>query len=303
MLYSLSGSPCPPGLAPLARSDEYGGPHIKLQQSAQNLFAPSPALTKIALNISGVPIMRAFFLSTLSLAVAAPAVAQWPAPLKAALERSDAGPDYLFDVEVTSRNENGKTGEWNTDTAYARVDLGAPELKQITPLHLIDASAPGSSFSQLGRLENSLEDGLWCTRFAEDVPEKVEVASETADTITYSFIPRVSEDADGPEKKIGKQMRATITVSKDDPAVLSYSAALRKPVTLFVVFKIKMVETSVECSRTPDGRTYASLFETAYDGAGGGQSGEQRGETRVTALYDTAGTLLASLDGARATAR
>ncbi|MEO0956779.1 MAG: hypothetical protein AAFY12_17450 [Pseudomonadota bacterium] len=240
--------------------------------------------------------MRATILSALALSVsAAPAFAQWPAPLKAALDRSNSGAIYVFEITHNSSRDNADTGEVETETAYARVDFSKEEFKQITPAHLYDDSLPGSSFGALAALENQIEDGIWCTRFGENIPDKVEVLKETSRTITYGFTPKIPEDAGGPEKKIAKRMRAEITVSKNDPAVLAYSAKLSKPVTLFVVFKIKKIEQAVTCERAPDGRTYAARFTNAYDGAGGGQSGGNNGETNVTALYDTSGTLIAQL--------
>lgn len=240
--------------------------------------------------------MRALVsLALLAFASAAPAMAQLPGPLKSALERSDDGSNYLFDITHAASSEDAETGEVETDTAYARVDFSQDEFKQITPAHVYDEALPGSSFSALAALESQLEDGIWCTRFGENIPDEVEVVSETADTITYGFRPKIPEDAGGPEKKIAKRMRGEITVSKDDPAVLSYSASLSKPVTLFVVFKIKKIEQAVTCERAPDGRTYAARFTSAYDGAGGGQSGGNNGETKVTAIYDETGELISEL--------
>lgn len=240
--------------------------------------------------------MRALLVFGLIISIWQPAAfAQWPEPLRQALEPAGDGPNYLFDIRHSSTSANDETGEEETDTAYARIDMSQPELKQITPAHLIDDSLPGSSFSALAELENAMEDGIWCTRFSEDIPEDVELLSETSTTLTYGFTPIIPEDAGGPEKKIAKQMRAQITVSKTNPVVLSYSSRLRREVTLFFVFKIRKIEQSVTCRRAVDGRTYAAQFTSAFDGSGGGQSGGNNGETQVVAVYNEDGNLLQRL--------
>lgn len=240
--------------------------------------------------------MRAILLFTLGSLGSGLAYAEWPEPLKSALERSNDGPAYAFDVERTS-TDTGEDGE--TRTGYARVNLSAPDLKQITPAHLIDNSMPGSSFSALAGIESALEDGIWCTRFADNVPtdpDDIEIVAEDDTSVTYTFTPVVDDDADGPEKKIAKRTRAELTVSKDDPAVLSYSSGLTRTVTIFVVAKIRKVDLSASCERAPDGRTYTAETTSSFEASGFGDGGGNDSRMQVTALYDpsTGAQILAS---------
>ncbi|MEO0884265.1 MAG: hypothetical protein AAFY34_16280 [Pseudomonadota bacterium] len=237
--------------------------------------------------------MRFVIAIGLLISSALPAAAQWPEPLNSALTRSPNGPNYVFDVERTS-TDTDDDGE--TLRAYARVDPNAEDLKQITPAHLVDNSLPGSSFRALAGIESALEDGIWCTRFAEDVPrdpDDIEIVSEDENTITYAFTPPVAEDAEGPEKKITRRTRAEITVSKTNPAVLNYARELTRTVTIFVVAKIRKADSEVTCTRAPDGRTYTSYFQSEFQASGIGDGGNAS-EMRITAIYDPeTGELLA----------
>ncbi|MEL7128980.1 MAG: hypothetical protein AAGK23_05490 [Pseudomonadota bacterium] len=213
-------------------------------------------------------------------------VAELPEPLKSAVERSNDGPVYPFDIERTS-TDTGEDGE--TVTGYARVDLGAPEFKQITPAHLIDESLPGSSFRALSGIEGALEDGIWCTRFGDNLPDDIddiEIVEEDEATITYEFKPKPDEDADGPEKKILRRSLARLTVAKDDPAVLKYSSGLTRTVTLYVVAKVRQLDLTATCARAPDGRTYITESTQAFEASGFGDGGGNNSQMAITALYD-----------------
>jgi len=155
-------------------------------------------------------------------------------------------------------------------------------------LHLVNSASPGSSFQALADIERALEDGIWCTRFSDNLPDAddIEIESETADTITYKFTPAPSEDADGPEKKILKRTRALITVSKTDPAILSYQQRLTKTVSIYVIAKIKKVETSATCARAPDGRTYTTHTSSSFEASGIGDGGGNNSQMHITAMYD-----------------
>jgi len=228
--------------------------------------------------------MRILLAAAATLIICQSALADLPEPLKSAVERPDSGPAYIFDVERTSV-QTGETNE--TITAYARIDPSAPEFKQITPLHLIEADKPGSSFQALAEIERSLEDGIWCTRFAENLPdaEDIEIVAEDSQSVTYEFTPVPEEDASGPEKKIMKRTRAQIIVSKADPAILSYQRSLTKTVTLYVIAKIRKVDAQSTCARTPDGRTYTTHTSSAFEASGFGDGGNNS-EMHITALYD-----------------
>lgn len=228
--------------------------------------------------------MRHLLLATTLIIGSQTAFADLPEPLKTAAERSDDGPNYVFDLERTSI----QTGD-NTDTAigYARVDLSAPELKQITPLHLVDDTKPGSSFQALSEIENSIEDGIWCTRYIDNLPEAddIEIVAENDQTVTYEYTPKIDDDASGPEKKILKRTRARLTVSKEDPAIMAYEQSLTKTVTLYVVAKIRKVDTKATCARTPDGRTYVAETSSSFEASGFGDGGNDS-QMRIIAMYD-----------------
>lgn len=233
--------------------------------------------------------MRLSFLLTALPLLASAAQADIPDLLRQAIERSDDGPIYPFDIERTATFEGEDDEDGETErTGYARVDLAAPELKQITPAHLIDPNKPGSSFRALGGIETALEDGIWCTRFGDNLPpdeDDYEIIAEDDLSITFEFTPEASGDADGPEKKIAKNTRAKVTVSKDDPAVLRFSSALRRTVRLFVVAQLKKIDVDATCARAPDGRTYVEELTSEIVTSGPG-AGNQGSRMAITALYD-----------------
>ncbi len=231
--------------------------------------------------------MRYFFATTLLLAIPTFGAAQneLPEPLRIAIAENDAVPAFTFDVERTS-TDTGEDGE--TRTGYARVDLSAPEFKQITPAHLINPDRPGSSFGALAGIESSIEDGIWCSSLISTPPEPddVEIVDETADTISYQFQPGIPEDADGPTKKMSKRSLTTIVVSREDPAILSYERRLTKPVTIYVVAKIKSADSTATCARGPDGNTYIHETSNAFEASGLGEGGGNRSAMKITAIYD-----------------
>lgn len=214
------------------------------------------------------------------------AQAELPELLRAAIAPNEALPSFTFDIKRTSTNTGGDT---ETRTGYARVDMGAPEFKQITPAHLIDPEQPGSSFNALSGIENAIEDGIWCSGLIDTPPDPtdVEVVAEDADTVTYQFEPAASEDADGPEKKILKRSLATVVVSRENPAILSFQQTLTKTVTLYVVAKVRMVELSATCARAPGGHTYIQNFTNAFEASGFGDGGGNQSEMTITSIYDS----------------
>ena len=240
--------------------------------------------------------MRHLFAAALLVAASPIAFAQseLPEPLRLAIAANDTLPGFTFDIERTS-TDTGEDGE--TRTGYARVDMNAPELKQITPAHLIDPDQPGSAFSALAGIEGAIEDGIWCSSLISTPPEAddVEIIAEDADTITYQFKPGIAEDADGPEKKILKKSLATLVVSRENPAILSFEQRLTKTVTVYVVAKIRSVDVSATCARGPNGNTYIQESSSAFEASGFGDGGGNRSNMKVTAIYDPeTGTQLAS---------
>jgi len=210
--------------------------------------------------------MRYLFAATVLLAVPSFASAQDELPelLSAAIAQNDRVPGFTFDVERTS-TDTGEDGE--TRTGYARVDMSAPEFKQITPAHLINPDRPGSSFGALAGIESSIEDGIWCSSLISTPPDPddVEIIDETADTI---------------------RTLATVVVSRENPAILSYEQHLTKPVTLYVVAKIKSADLTATCARGPDGSTYMQETSNSFEASGLGDSGGNQSAMKITAIYD-----------------
>ena len=231
--------------------------------------------------------MRYLFTAAVLLAVPSFASAQDELPelLSAAIAQNDRVPGFTFDVERTS-TDTGEDGE--TRTGYARVDMSAPEFKQITPAHLINPDRPGSSFGALAGIESSIEDGIWCSSLISTPPDPddVEIIDETADAITYQFKPGIADDADGPTKKMRKRTLATVVVSRENPAILSYEQHLTKPVTLYVVAKIKSADLTATCARGPDGSTYMQETSNSFEASGLGDSGGNQSAMKITAIYD-----------------
>lgn len=230
--------------------------------------------------------MRPALFFTAALASAPFAMADLPEPLKSAIERPTDTPSFVFDIERTAV-QTSDDEDPETSTGYARVDLQADELKQITPLHLLLPNSPGSSFQALAGIERAIEDGIWCSRYGDNLPkaDEIEIVAENADTVTYEFTPEADGDAEGPDKKIAKNTKVRLTVSRNDPAILSYESTLTKTVTLYVVAKIRKADGRAVCKRAPDGRTYISELSSVFEG-GGVANGGNTSEMRITAIYD-----------------
>lgn len=232
--------------------------------------------------------MRSALLFTAALFAVPFAMADLPEPLKSALERPTDTPSFVFDIERTAIQAGGDD-DAETSIGYARVDLQADEFKQITPLHLVTPNAPGSSFQALAGIESAIEDGIWCSRYGDNLPEadEIEIVAEDADTVTYEYTPEADGDAEGPDRKIAKKTKVRLTVSRDDPAVLGYERRLTKTVTLYVVAKVRKADGVVVCKRAPDGRTYTSEVSSVFEG-GGIADASNTSQMRITAIYDRA---------------
>jgi hypothetical protein len=212
------------------------------------------------------------FLSTFSVASHAET---WPASLKQALTQQNKGPIYSYQLNYMS---NGNTiGTLSIDPTQA----SGKRTK------IIASSAPTGSmtiaeFAQ--EVEKEPVQGIWCSRFAENIPASVALISRTPTTETYGFTPIASPEMDSLEKKVITSLKGEITISSTNPAVLGFSMRSTKAIKPMLLVRLDKFELNVTCARAPDGRTYAQKESSESKGSAMGQSLDEKEDVIISNL-------------------
>ncbi|MEO0549620.1 MAG: hypothetical protein AAFZ91_06850 [Pseudomonadota bacterium] len=192
---------------------------------------------------------------------------------------SSDGPLYAYEMTYAD-TEMTATGE---------IDPSRPEGERIQ-ITSPDEDAWSDDFEEsLKQMEADTDGDIWCTSFAERVPDSAELVSSDAAKATYSFAPVPEDDADSREKKMMKRIDGTITVDKTDGAVLGFNMRLPKPYKPAIVAKINVFEMTATCARAPDGRTYVEAFSMNISGSAMSQSFEESVTRTITKLLGEVG--------------
>lgn len=185
--------------------------------------------------------------------------------LALALKPISDGAIYKYDLEYSNLNEK----------LVARID---PSKRQGERVLLLSASEDvmGDDFIEtLSDLEENPVDEFWCSHLSEIVPLDAAFIAETDTQVTYKFEPLPDlEDPD--DIKLMKHLEGHITVSKQDPQVLSMSLIAPRPFKPVWIAKINHFEFSMDCNRVPDGRTYMSELRISIVGKAAMRTFHQR---------------------------
>lgn len=185
--------------------------------------------------------------------------------LSHALKTDSAGPIYQYDLEYSTLDEK----------LVARID---PNKKQGERVTLLSPSHEGLSddfIEALKDLEENPVEEFWCSHLSEIVPIDATFIAETDTEVTYAFKPM--PDLDDPDDiKLMKHLDGHITVSKQDPQVLSMSLIAPRPFKPVWIAKINQFELSIDCDRVPDGRTHMKELRISIAGKAALQTFHQR---------------------------
>lgn len=223
---------------------------------------------------------RTVVFAAASLAVLSTASAEGlPGPLRAALDARPDGPAYAYEMTL----------ELEDMVARGIVDATKPEGERIKVLSPAKEDWPEEFADGLAEMDAAADGDIWCNDFGDNVPDMVDLVEETDKTATYSFEPVPDPDADSNERKAMKNLVATITVDKLNPAVLAFSMRAPKPFKPAFVAKVNLFDMDITCARAPDGRTYEQAMSFAIEGSALGQSFSERTRREITKLLPAAG--------------
>jgi hypothetical protein len=133
-------------------------------------------------------------------------------------------------------------------------------------------------------IDKDASKDFWCHSFGRRIPSSGAVLTgQTATTATYSFKP-VPDASDKDDVKLMRNLRGTVTVAKDRPAILSFALTAPKSFKPVMVARVDTFSMTARCARTSDGRTYVSTFNLRVTGSAMLQSFEQKQSRRHTQL-------------------
>ncbi len=215
------------------------------------------------------------FLILPALVISATASAgEWPGPLEAALAASTDGPLYAYEMIY----DDGEV------RAEGTVDVSQPEGQRIIVTSPAEDQWPEGFAEGLADMDAEADGDIWCADFEENVPGDVTLLEENETTATYGFTPNPDADADNAERKMFRNLKGTITVAKDQPAVLGFHLWAEKSFKPMIIARINVFDMAISCERAPDGRTYAQAFNINVEGSAMGQAFSERESRMITRL-------------------
>nr|WP_070959027.1 hypothetical protein [Hyphomonas sp. Mor2] len=221
--------------------------------------------------------LRPLPLVILAVLVAAPATADPVLDMMRNLTKE--GPVYAYEMTYSEADI----------FAIGKIDPSQPEGQRIQ-VTSPDESEWSDDFREgLEEMEAETDGDIWCTDFAELVPDDVSKLEEGEATVTYAFTPKPEADADGMEKKMMKKLNGKVTLDKSDGSVLAFNMKLPAPYKPAFVAKINSFEMDATCARAPDGRTFVENFDFKIAGSAMMQNFDEAVSRRITKLLDPVG--------------
>lgn len=220
---------------------------------------------------------RLLIASALALSISIPASADPLLEMMRAVSKD--GPVYAYEMIYSDADF----------TAMGKIDPSQPEGERIKVTQP-DPSEWSDDFRDgLKEMDAETDGDIWCADFAERVPDTAALIEENDGTAVYTFTPQAEADAEKNEKKLMKQLNASVTLDKSDGSVLAFNMRLPKPYKPAMVAKINAFEMSVSCARAPDGRTFVESFNFAIEGSAMMQSFSESVSREITQLLDPVG--------------
>ena len=180
---------------------------------------------------------------------------EWPEALKTAL----AGPtdEAPYSYKVTLESSVGDVTDFFIE---ALVDTSRPREERVEILFPASGSETGSVAEMIQTIKNdppgSTPDGIWCSSESESIPKDVTLVDETADTLVFSYRPKVNNDMKKHERKITKKLKGHIAIDKNTMTVQSFGTKNRKPIRVAIVALIRTFQFETKCEIAPNGHSY-----------------------------------------------
>ena len=195
------------------------------------------------------------FLRNLAFAIAiltAPAMAdEWPESLKKALAEPSNLATYSYKLRVEV------SGEFSDGSLEALIDPSRPVGERIEILSPGFESADAIEARQA--MEEHAREPIWCSWVASEIPKKVVVVEDSADTLVIRFRPKAGKDLTKGERKFFKKLEGQLVIDKNTMTVQSYRYHNRKPIGMIMfVAKIRTFLSETECELAPNGYSYRS---------------------------------------------
>ncbi|QTD55751.1 hypothetical protein [Parasphingorhabdus cellanae] len=211
------------------------------------------------MTIYRLPVTFPLLLVSSSLLLSAPALAQ--TPLQQAMKAPTNGPVYSYDISYQTPKIS----------AAGRVDPTRPVGKRVT-VNRPAKSAWTKEFKEaVAEAEKNGDKDFWCSAMFESIPANARLISQTAATATYAFKPKLNmENKD--DAKFTKNLTGTVTIDKENPAILSYRLTAPKSFKINLLARIKSFSLDLRCARAPDGRTYVKSSEVKVSGSALGKN-------------------------------
>lgn len=197
--------------------------------------------------------------AVLAATAAAHAEAGWPelfrrAAATAAVEAPSVAYDFVNEI-----------GGDKPRRVKGRYDGSRPEGDRVT---VLEASGGEVDLKKIDEgLEERMDGDIWCDDLAASVDGAVADAGAAAGARTFTFRPKPGEDASGEEKRIYRQVTASIVVEEASARIRSYSAVLDKPLRSMLVAKINSFKLDATCQPGPGGRPFVAEMRMAVAGS------------------------------------
>lgn len=212
--------------------------------------------------------------AALALPVAALAQAALPTLLAAAItQTTQQAVPHAFETTVT--NSRG--------TMRYAYDPNGPAANRVRLLEPAESTLDGRGREALQRIRREADGDIWCATTKMRGSTNVRVASEDADSITYSFTPSPAQA--GGERAAGfvRHLRAEARVLKGTQDVASVRISAPAMFRASVA-RIDRFDMNVRCDVAANGRRYAAETRTRIAGSALGNSFDETSVQRVSNL-------------------
>ena len=200
-----------------------------------------------------------------------------PAVLRAALDAPRNGPFYAYDMTYDDGNV----------IAMGTIDASLPEGERVIVHSPPEKEWPDGFAEGLKEIDAEADGDIWCADIEESVPAEVSLLDEDMSQAIYIFTPIAGPDADRSERKLMRHLTATITVAKQDPAILAFHMWAEDSFKPMFLARINSFDMAIECTRAPDGRTYTKEMKFSITGSAMGSSFDETENISITRLLHT----------------
>lgn len=143
-------------------------------------------------------------------------------------------------------------------SATARVDQNQPMGQRLSNTNPPRDTWPKNFEKQMLEFERDSETKLWCSRFANIIPQDAELVSQDVVSATYQFQPLPEPEDDEDERALLKHITGLVVVAKERPAILSVTLNAAKSFKPMWFVKVTKLTMSADCTRSESGQTYLS---------------------------------------------